>query len=151
MRGYVGVLFWVCFGLAGCGVKGPPVAPRQPMVPVVVDLRYTLSGDVATLTWSLASPLSAKEAQEAWFVLFRSQTSFASQPCDTCPQLFEKVVTVPYTDPSSGRYTATILLQNGYRYLFKARLETKSGIGPDSNTVGLDFPSADDPGKRKSQ
>ena len=151
MRMCVGIVVWVCLGIAGCGVKGPPVPPRLPSVPAVVDLGYTLSADAATLTWSLAAALSAKQAKEASFVCFRSRTPLASEPCETCPQLFEKVLTIPYADPSPNRFAADVPLDGGFRYQYKIRLETRNGIGSDSNTVAFDVPSAGDPGNRTGQ
>jgi hypothetical protein len=46
--------FWLFgFGWIGCGVKGPPVPPRQPPVPAVSDLAYEVAGQAVMLTWSL--------------------------------------------------------------------------------------------------
>ena len=125
-------------GFFGCGVKGPPVPPRQPPVPAVVDLAYALADQIVSLTWRLPGPLSAKQAKQADFGLYRSRTALVESGCDGCPLVFEKVATVPYVHTESNRFSIDTPLEPGYRYVFKVRLETDGGAGPDSNPVLID-------------
>ena len=122
----------------GCGVKGPPVPPRQPPVLAVADLAYAVSDQIVALTWHLPGPLSAKQAKNAAFGLYRSRTALAEPDCDGCPLVFEKVTTVPYVHTESNRFSIDAPLEAGYRYVFKVRLETDGGDGPDSNSVQID-------------
>jgi len=122
----------------GCGVKGPPVPPRQPPVTAVADLAYAVSDQIVALTWHLPGPLSAKQAKNAAFGLYRSRTALAEPDCDGCPLVFEKVATVPYVHTESNRFSIDAPLETGYRYVFKVRLETDGGDGPDSNSVKID-------------
>jgi hypothetical protein len=137
--------------LFACGVKGPPVPPGQPAIPAVVNLSHEISGATVSLRWALEKPLSGTDADDGAFVLYRSRNPIGSDFCEDCPQLFEKAMTIPYVEQASGRYETNALLEYGYRYLFKVRLQTPSGIGPDSNLVRFDFPSDDDSGEATAQ
>jgi len=123
----------------GCGVKGPPVPPRQAPVQAVADLAYAVSDQIVVLTWHLPGPLSAKQAKNAAFGLYRYRTALAEPDCDGCPLVFEKVATVPYVHTESNRFSIDAPLETGYRYVFKVRLETDGGAGPDSNSVQIDY------------
>ena len=131
--GLIGLIF------IGCGIKGPPVPPQQPSVSAVENLDYEISGSSARLSWSLAVPLSVELAKNAAFGLFRSRSFLETAPCKGCPQIFEKVLEIPFVSQRSKGYETEIPLDFGYRYLFKVRLETQAGIGPDSNTIQFDF------------
>jgi hypothetical protein len=39
----------------------------------------------------------------------------------------------------ANRYSSDVPLDPGYRYVFKVRLETDGGAGPDSNSVQFDY------------
>ena len=133
-----GLFLLLNIGFFGCGIKGPPVPPRQPPVPAVVDLEYEVADQIVSLTWHLPGPLSAKQADQAAFGLYRSRTALAEPDCDGCPLVFEKVATVPYVHSESSRYSFDAPLDPGYRYVFKVRLATDRGAGPDSNPVQFD-------------
>ncbi len=122
----------------GCGVKGPPLPPGLPPVPAVADLAYQAADQTVRLTWRLSAPLAAKQAKSAVFVLYRSQTALAESPCDGCPLVFEKAATVVFVDSDTNRFSFIMPLESGYRYVFKVRLETDRGAGPDSNLVRFD-------------
>ena len=122
----------------GCGVKGPPLPSRQPPVPAVADLAYAVTDQTVTLTWRLPGALSAKLAKNAVFGVYRSRTALAEPDCDGCPLVFEKVATVPYVHADANRFSIDAPLEPGYRYVFKVRLETGGGGGPDSNLVQVD-------------
>ena len=133
-----GIFFLLSVSYFGCGVKGPPVPPRQPPVPAAADLAYVVADHTIALTWRLPGPLSAKQASQAAFGLYRSRTALAESGCDGCPLVFEKVATVPYVHTESNRFSFDAPLEPGYRYVFKVRLETDGGTGPDSNPVQVD-------------
>lgn len=134
-----GISLLLGFSYFGCGIKGPPVPPRQPPVPVVAELAYQVADQTVTLTWRLPEPLSGKQAKHAKFGLYRSRTALAESACDGCPLVFEKVATVPYVHTDSNRFSTGAPLDPGYRYGFKVRLETDGGAGPDSNLVKFDY------------
>ena len=133
-----GIFFLLSVSYFGCGVKGPPVPPRQPLVPTVADLAYAVTDHTIALTWRLPGPLSTKQANQAAFGLYRSRIALAESGCDGCPLVFEKVATVPYVHTESNRFSFDAPLEPGYRYVFKVRLETDGGTGPDSNPVQVD-------------
>jgi hypothetical protein len=142
----VGLLFLFGIGYFGCGIKGPPVPPRQAPVSAVAELTYQAADQTVTLEWRLTGPLSAKQSKKAAFGIYQSRTSLAETPCDGCPLVFEKVASVAYVDSDTHRFSIDIPLETGYRYVFKVRLETESGAGPDSNLVRLDHLSDRPPG-----
>lgn len=125
-------------GYTGCGVKGPPLAPRQQPVTAVLDLAYTLADQTIALTWRLPGPLSGRQATHAVFVLHRSRTALGESDCDGCPLVFEKVATIPYVSTPSNRFSTDAPLEPGYRYVFKVRLEMDGAAGTDSNAVKVD-------------
>jgi hypothetical protein len=130
--GLVGIA-WI-----GCGVKGPPVPPRQPMPPASPRLAFQVTGSSVTLTWSLPEPLSGRQAKQARFVVYRSPTGFDQAACDDCPLVFQKWKTIPYVHADANPYSTTAPLDPGYRYVFKVRVETEGGVGADSNSVQVD-------------
>jgi hypothetical protein len=104
----------------------------------VADLAYQVADQTITLTWHLTGPLAAKQAKNAAFGIYRSRTALADPACDGCPLVFEKAATVAYTDSDTNRFSVNTPLAVGYRYVFKVRLETDRGAGPDSNLVRFD-------------
>ena len=139
MIALTGISLLLCFSYFGCGVKGPPVPPRHAPVPAVAELAYQVADQTVTLTWRLPGPLSRKQAKRATFGLYRSRTALTEPACDGCPLVFEKVATVPYVHTDTNRYSSEAPLDPGYRYVFKVRLETDGGVGPDSNPVQFDY------------
>jgi hypothetical protein len=140
----VGLALLLGLSCFGCGVKGPPVPRRQSSVPVVTDLAYEVADQTIVLTWRLLAPPSAKQANRATFGLYRSRTGMVEATCDGCPLVFEKVAAVPYVYSKDNRFSIDLPLESDYRYVFKVRLETDSGVGPDSNLVQVD-PFGDTP------
>lgn len=125
----------------GCGIKGPPVPPQRLPVSAVTRLTYEVTDRSVTLTWSLPGPLSGRQARQAVFGLYRSRTALEQPACDGCPLVFEKVATVPYVHTDANRFSTNTPLDSGYHYVFKVRLETDGGSGPDSNSVQFDHMS----------
>lgn len=126
--------------LAGCGVKGPPLAPRQPPLPGVVDAAYRLVDGKVALGWTLAGPLTSGQARDAVFVVYRSRSSLADPACATCPLIFDKVATLPYTDASDQRYSIDLPVETGYHYTFKVQLESGRAAAKEAATVAFDLP-----------
>jgi len=122
----------------GCGVKGPPVPPRQPPFPAVVDLSYRVAGPAVTLGWSIPQALSGEQAGRSFFAVYRSRSALDQPACEGCPLVFDKVATMPYADSQGNRFAKVLPLDPGFRYVFKVRLETGQNFGPDSNLVRFD-------------
>lgn len=137
---------FLLLGLGGCGVKGPPVPPRQPVPPAVTDLAFQVADGSVTLTWRLTQPLSGKPAGPWAFGIYRARSVLDQPACDTCPLVFEKVGTVPYVEPQVDRFSTAIPLDAGYRYVFKVRLEKNRRAGPDSQPIRFDYPPPDPAG-----
>jgi hypothetical protein len=123
--------------LVGCGVKGPPVPRQQAPPPAVNDLTCRVDGRTATLFWRLSGPVDRKSAGKTTFVVFHSRTDLDEEACENCPQVFERVATVPYTDKEDDRFSFDVLLDPGYRYAIKVHLEADGVAGPDSNSLWL--------------
>lgn len=145
----VGIIVLLGFCHFACGIKRPPVPPRQPPVPAVTDLACQVADRSVTLNWRLPGPLSGKQAKQATFGLYRFRTALEQPLCDGCPMVFEKAATIPYVYSETNRFYAAVPLDFGYRYLFKVRLETDGGAGPDSNSVQFDHLPDNPPGVSK--
>lgn len=126
-------IFW------GCGIKAPPVPPRQPPIPTVMELTYQMSDPNVTLTWRLPGPLSRRQANQSTFGIYRSRSGIDEPVCEGCPLVFEKVATAATVDSEDSRFSIDIPLKPGYRYVFKVRLEMDNRAGPDSNAVQFDY------------
>lgn len=137
----LGLLFLLP-GLAGCGVKGPPMPPRQPPLPAVKALAFQVADGSVTLTWSLAQPLAGKSAGGWAFGIHRSRSALDQPACDGCPLVFERVGAVPADGSPNGRFSFAMPLAAGYHYAFKVRLEKSGRAGPDSQPVRFDYPAA---------
>ncbi len=131
--------------LAACGVKGPPVPPRQLPPPAVTDLSYRIENGWARLTWSQPKAALAKGSPEiVGFVVYRSKTSL-KDPCKGCPLMFQRIARVsPYTTTESKRRDTTIgyadKLEKGYRYVYKVVSVTANNVGSeDSNLVEFNY------------
>jgi hypothetical protein len=121
--------------LVGCGIKGPPVPPRTPPIPAVENLSYQLEGQTITLNWQLAEPLSNESAKRSNFEVYQSTTAADQPVCESCPVIFEKLITLAYIHSEEKSYATDVFFDPGYRYTFKVRLVTNGRAGPDSNLV----------------
>jgi hypothetical protein len=115
--------------LGGCGFKTLPVAP-QGVVPVAIsDLRYDLSEQGVTLSWSYpvetitGQPITELDS----FVVYRAVVPEDSY-CETCPIPYGKPIVIPAGSlPGEGKKTATYeatLLRPGNLYFFQVRSKT---------------------------
>lgn len=118
---------------AGCGIKAPPVAPDA-KPPVIATFVHTLKNGTLTLSWRLAA--GSPPPQSCTF--YRSRVSLAEKPCEGCPLVFERVLTVPADGRESG--VETVSVEQGYRYGFKMTATDANGLeGPDSKTVSFSY------------
>lgn len=126
---------------AGCGKKGPPVAPRALPLPVVADLEADVGDEVVRLRWSIPRGGGAFSDQLAGFHVYRSKVPLAEADCLDCPVPFERAVDVPMASAleAQGERYAFIYADPvvpGYRYIYKVRAHTATGAeGPASNLV----------------
>jgi predicted small lipoprotein YifL len=125
--------------LVGCGRKAPPTVPDQsPLVPVK-DLQANLTNGKVRLTWS---HLPDNVAVVGYIVL-RAQSALAKPECPQCPQVFQKVATVPVRRVLRDTEADMEFVQDvmeGFRYTFKVRPYTSStNRGPDSGLVVITF------------
>ena len=126
----IGALFLVS---AGCGVKAPPVPPdSQP--PVVATLTHTLENGTLVLSWALAGGSPTPQS----YTFYRSRVSLADKPCEGCPLIFKRLMTIPADGQASGAEMVSV--EPGYRYGFKMTARDVNGLeGPDSNTVSFSY------------
>ena len=114
---------------AGCGVKAPPVPPEV-RLPATASLAYTLKNDSLSLSWTLTE--SSPEPQS--YTVYRFRKPLAAEPCEGCPLVFKRVLTIPAGGRAGG--AATIAIEPGYRYGFKITATDENGLeGPESKTI----------------
>jgi predicted small lipoprotein YifL len=81
--------------MAGCGIKGPPLAPLKAGNTLAApdNLAYTLNGDIVSLSWThTVDPDTAKVSPEGFkvFVAVKSPDG-----CEGCPFIFKEAGVVP--------------------------------------------------------
>ncbi len=117
----------------GCGVKAPPVAPDA-KPPVVTTFTHTLENGTLTLTWRLAADSPTPQS----YTVYRSQVSLADKPCEGCPLVFKRLMTIPADGREDG--VETVSVEPGYRYGFKMTATDANGLeGPDSRIVSFSY------------
>jgi hypothetical protein len=85
-----GICWLFGFSWIGCGVKGPPVPPRQPPVPAVSGLAYRVADRAVILTWSLPGPLSGRQAKRRRSASTGPEPSLKIQPARGAPWYLKK-------------------------------------------------------------
>ena len=146
---------WVAFFLStlaatsflwlGCGKKGPPRVPQQPLPATVKDLSYRIDHDTVQLSWTIPAADDRSASYPAAVKLFRFKQSAEESNCEKCPIRFTQIADLPVqlkpmdkSRPSTMSYTED--LERGYRYIYKVIIYNKEGIGgKDSNTVEFLF------------
>jgi hypothetical protein len=129
----------------GCGKKGPPRAPRQPLPPIVNDLSYRIDRDRILLSWTIPSADGRSASYPANVKLFRSKQSVEDSTCEKCPIHFTEIADLPVqvkglekSGSSAMRFEE--IIERGYRYIYKIVVYNKDGVGgKDSNTVEFSF------------
>ena len=126
----MGALFLVS---AGCGIKAPPVAPDA-KPPVIATFTHTLENGTLILSWTLATGSSPPQS----CTFYRSRVSLADKPCEGCPLVFKRLMTIPAGGLENG--VETVSVEQGYRYGFKMTATNANGLeGPDSRTVAFSY------------
>ncbi len=146
MKSLIPAIIILIFLLPGCGKKGPPAPPSQKPVPAVSDLKYSIDGDILTLTWTIPKEIEKVTTASDGFIVYRYKRPISDSPCKNCPKLFQKVSDIPVdtTNDAPGyenkkiQYREEIL--KGFVYTYKVVLYTKSGAqSGDSNYINFNF------------
>jgi hypothetical protein len=128
----------------GCGLKGPPVAPRQDPPPAVMDLSGQLQENHLILTWSLAADALPKKGELDGFNLYRARSELSEAACRDCPKVFEQSARIAFagadtSGPGKLRFRHEVFLESGFHHVLKLRAVLADGrLGPDSNLVEID-------------
>lgn len=146
MKSLVSILIAVVFLLPGCGKKGPPAPPQQKPVPAVSDLKYSIDGNILTLTWTIPKEKEKAKTALNGFIVYRSKRPISDSPCKNCPKLFQKMSDIPadITNAATGNENKNIEyreeIEKGFVYTYKVVLYTKSGAqSRDSNYINFNF------------
>lgn len=130
---------------SGCGKKGPPRAPRQPLPATVKDLSYSIDRDRIQLNWSIPVADGRSASYPAKVKLFRFKQSVEDSDCEQCPIHFSEIADFPVQikasqKSGSGAMRFEEILERGHRYVYKVVVYNKDGIGGrDSNMVEFSF------------
>ena len=133
-------------GLAGCGYKTPPVPPAT-VVPVAIeDLRASVEGDSARLTWTYPDQNIKGDdiGTVAGFDLYMAEVALADY-CPSCPVPFAQPIEIDggETVVQERRRVAIYdydLLRQGHKYFFKVRSKRDWwAASGDSNIVTFTY------------
>ncbi len=126
----LGVLAMIlALGVAGCGKKGPPLPPVQEMIAPPVDLKLSLNGSTAILTWFHGARKGAPPI--AGFEIDLATRGGAPTDCQGCPLRF-----APLDTTGARTFEFAVEIKPGTSYYFRVRAYTGSGVFSDSsNTV----------------
>jgi len=146
LKSLIPAIIILIFLLPGCGKKGPPVPPSQKPVPAVSDLKYSIDGDILTLTWTIPTGTEKVTTASDGFIVYRYKRPISDSPCKNCPKLFQKVSDIPVdtTNDALGYENKNIEYREeivkGFVYTYKVVLYTKSGAqSGDSNYINFNF------------
>jgi predicted small lipoprotein YifL len=123
--------------LFGCGIKGPPVPPRQAVVPAVKDLSSIIEGDMIFLSWTVPDKPEDKNILIKGFVVHRAKQKISEGDCKNCPVKFKPVAEVPAeTKPGLEKMKYSEPIEKGFKYIFKVKATSDTGAeSRDSNSV----------------
>ena len=131
------ILAAVLLLVAGCGRKGPPVAPRlEPPAPVE-DLAARSRDNRVVLSWTV--PRGAGAAPPAGFRVYRAR--IGPRDCEGCPLLFQNIGRIPLFEsdrPPADRpwiLTWTDTIAPNFRHVYKVTAYGDGGAAVDSNLV----------------
>mgnify|MGYP006298793843 CR=1 FL=1 len=131
-------------GAAGCGKKGPPVAPQPPQFPAVENLRVARENSALILSWSLAEEGKQGDTATAGFFVYRAKTPISAD-CPECPHRYEKIGRVARQEGriSPGTWQFRDRAEPGYVYRYQVRCYNRSGAegqpsGPVKYVVAQD-------------
>jgi predicted small lipoprotein YifL len=124
--------------LSGCGKKGPPVPPRQVVLPAVNDLESVLEDDRVILTWTVPETKEKKGPFISGFVVHKAKNPVQESECKNCPVKYNAVAEIMAgSEGKSGKMKYAGQLEKGFKYFFKVTAfgeKTASG-SKDSNIV----------------
>jgi len=126
------------FFIAGCGKKGPPVPPRQVVLPAVNDLVSVLEDDGVILTWTVPETKEKKGPFISGFVVHKAKNPVQESECKNCPVKYKAVAEIMAgPEGKSGKMKYAGQLEKGFRYFFKvtAFSEGTASGSRDSNIV----------------
>jgi hypothetical protein len=119
----------------GCGLKAPPVAPKQPPLPTIRNLTAALEKDQVTLQWNQG----LNEGHVAGYIVYRAAMDLSKEPCPGCPMIFQKLTTLG-NEGRSEHFSYTDAVFAGFRFTYKVTPFYSSGAtGPDSNLVVVEM------------
>jgi len=124
--------------LPGCGKKGPPVPPRQIVLPAANDLMSVLEDDRVILTWTVPENKEKKGPFITGFVVYKAKNPVQKNDCKNCPVKYEAVAEITAgSKGKDGKVKYTGQLEKGFRYFFKvtAFSEGTASGSRDSNIV----------------
>jgi len=126
------------FFIAGCGKKGPPVPPRQVVLPAVNDLVSVLEDDGVILTWTVPETKEKKGPFISGFVVHKAKNPVQESECKNCPVKYKAVAEIMAgSEGKAGKMKYAGQLEKGFRYFFKvtAFSEGTASGSKDSNIV----------------
>jgi len=126
------------FFIAGCGKKGPPVPPRQVVLPAVNDLVSVLEDDGVILTWTVPETKEKKGPFISGFVVHKAKNPVQESECKNCPVKYKAVAEIMAgSEGKAGKMRYEGQLEKGFRYFFKvtAFSEGTASGSKDSNIV----------------
>jgi hypothetical protein len=122
--------------IVACGVKAPPVPPKQPDLPIIQNLKATLNGQVVLLQWAQPEATDPTAA----YLIYRSVSDPDAEPCPGCPLVFEKAGRIDRSDASKS-FTFSDPVAAGRAYRYKVVPVYSSGAaGRDSNLADVAVP-----------
>jgi len=146
LKSLVSILIALFILLPGCGKKGPPVPPRQKPIPSVSDLKYSIDGNILTLTWTIPKEKENLKTAFNGFIVYRYKRPISDSPCKNCPKIFQQVADIPTenTIDAPGYEDKNIEyrkeIEKGFVYTYKVVLYTKNGVSSaDSNYVDFNY------------
>ena len=124
--------------LSGCGKKGPPVPPRQVVLPAVNDLVSVLEDDRVILTWTVPEIKEKKGSIITGFVVHKAKNPVQESECKNCPVQYKAVAEImDGSKGKAGKMKYAGQLEKGFKYFFKvtAFSEGTASGSKDSNIV----------------
>lgn len=126
------------FFIAGCGKKGPPVPPRQIVLPAVNDLVSVLEDNRIILTWTVPEIKEKKGSFISGFVVHKAKNPVQESECKNCPVKYMVVAEIMAgSEGKAGKMKYAGQLEKGFKYFFKvtAFSEGTASGSKDSNIV----------------
>ncbi len=125
------------FSISGCGVKKPPIPPRQVSPMAVTDLNKIIEQERLKLTWTIPK---GKKPELLGFILYRSRVELTDADCKDCPVLFKRIGDILIKSQENGMMKYEETLEKGYKYIYKVITYATDGtVSTDSNFVEFTY------------